>query len=205
MSPANTLRMTSGTIVVLLAALAVATAFAFWRPDVSEAWFTALGAGAATYLTWGLWKVSQDQLSLLARQNEAQLMLTLMTEYDGLRDSIATLVSWHMQCAENDADPAKLLADEVSSAGMSPFGREVSDARFRVSRFFVRTRKLVQQDYLDEQVVRSALGGRAIEDIYLALVDPLDAAVGGQHYNTNDRDFYLGLLRKYPRPDGPRA
>jgi len=52
-----------------------------------------------------------------------------------------------------------------------PFVRAVSDARLRVSRFFVRTRKLVQQDYLDERVVRTALGGRAIEDIFLTLVD----------------------------------
>jgi hypothetical protein len=53
--------LTRRAIPLLLAALALATVFSFWRPDIAEAWFTALGAGAATYLTWGLWKVSQDQ------------------------------------------------------------------------------------------------------------------------------------------------
>src|SRR5204863_3641287 len=106
--------MTVGVVLLLGAGLAGATVFSFWRPDIAEAWFTALGAGAATYLTWGLWKVSQDQLSLLARQNEAQLMLTLMTEYDSLRDSIAVLVSWQMQCEESGADPAAQLAGEMS-------------------------------------------------------------------------------------------
>jgi hypothetical protein len=104
-----------------------------------------------------------------------------------------------MQCEEDNADPAATLADAVAAPEPQPFVRAVSDARFRVSRFFVRTRKLVQQDYLDERVVRTALGGRAIEDIFLTLVDPLDAAVGGRHYTQADRTFYADLLRKYPR------
>lgn len=133
-------------------------------------------------------------------QREASLMLSLMTGYDELRDSIEYIQQYHYECASAGADPI----DRFKAEKGVDYGTERAEAldahRFRVSRFFVRTRKLVLGRYLGEKIVRDALGGQAIEDVFLKLVDPLDAAKAPYNYGSTDRAFYSGLLKKYPRP-----
>jgi hypothetical protein len=131
------------------------------------------------------------------------LMLTLMTEYDELRDSIDFIREWHMECAANgNIDPVNRFVDELAlpDGAATPKATALDDHRFRVSRFFVRTRKLTQAGYLSEDIVRRALEGRAIDDVFLKMVDPLDKGRAGSHYGAGDRQFYTDLLQKYPRP-----
>jgi hypothetical protein len=158
--------------------------------------FTAVAAIAAVVyveLTRRLWRES-------AKQREANLMLTLMVEYDNLRDSVRFVQDWFMESAASGVDAIERFRDEMGVDHSTPRAATLDDHRFRVSRFFVKTRKLVSADYLTEKMVAEALGGQAIEDVFLKLVDPLDAAKAGHNYGVTDRQFYTALLSKYPRP-----
>lgn len=160
--------------------------------------FTTVGAIAAIVyveLTRRLWQEA-------AKQREAGLMLMLMNDFDSLRDSVQSIRDWYMESASGGLDPVERFSDAMDA----DFGEERARAegvdrdRFRVSRFFVRTRKLVRAGYLSEQIVSAALRGRAIEDVFLKMVDPLDAV--SAHYGQADRNFYSELLMKNPRPKG---
>jgi hypothetical protein len=122
-----------------------------------------------------------------------------MEGYDNLRDSITFIRGWYMESAAAGADPLQRFKDELGV----DYGNErvlaVDDHRFRVSRFFVKTRKLVQGGYLSETMVASALGGQAIEDVFLKMVDPLDSIKADHNYGLADKRFYTALLDEHPR------
>jgi hypothetical protein len=150
------------------------------------------------YLVWTrlMWEEA-------AKQREATLMLMLMTEYDGMRESIDFIDGWYMEsAAAGRTDPLERFTDELAlpDGEGTPRANALDRHRHRVSRFFVRTRKLAQAGYLSEDIVRRALEGRAIEDVFLKMVDPLDKARAGKQYGAIDRQFYTDLLQKYPRP-----
>src|SRR5688572_1218321 len=153
---------------------------------IASALFTAVAAIAAIVyveLTRRLWQEA-------AKQREAGLMLMLMNDFDSLRGSVQSIREWYIESASGGLDPVERFSDAMST----DFGEERSRAeqidghRFTVSRFFVRTRKLVRAGYLSEEIVSAALQGRAIEDVFLKMVDPLDAV--RPHYGQADRRFY---------------
>jgi len=82
----------------------------------------------------------------------------------------------------------------------------VNDARFKVSRFFVKVRKLAMAGFLDRRIVVAALSREAMEDVFLDMVNPLDQVINQRRYGREtitDRNFYRALARAYvPRPSG---
>jgi hypothetical protein len=160
---------------------------------VATAIFTlgaAIAAGYYCVLTYRLWCET-------AKQREAQLMLRLMEGYDGLRDSIEAIQGWYLESAESSVDACERFRDATEVDNMDKRTAWIDDQRFRVSRFFVSVRKLTRAGYLSEDLVWNALGGYAIEDVFLNLVDPLDAVKAGHRYGMSDRVFYQDLLRKH--------
>lgn len=168
-----------------------------------------VGAAVAAWwyvqLTRRLWEATRDQVQMLTKTRETELMQQLMLDYDRLRDSISFIRAYYMDCAASGpTDPFERFKEEMT---LNLHGGTISDTnahnlddhRHRVSRFFVRTRKLIRGDYLSEDVLVKALDRAAIEDVFLKLVDRLDEAKAGSHYKSDDREFYTDLLqRKYP-------
>jgi hypothetical protein len=112
---------------------------------------------------------------------------------------VTVLSGGHPECAEaGKTDPVQRFIDEMAWDFKNERSREVDFHRFLVSRFFVRTRKLAHAGYLPEKLVREALGGAAIEDVFLKLVDPLDKTAS-PNYGAEDNKFYSELLQKHPR------
>jgi len=198
----------SAGAIVLACLLVLAALIAILRPAAQAlggdgwtaiaavgAWIGAFATIAYVVFTVKLWTSAAQQVKVQRKISEATLMQSMMVEYDGLRGDIDHIQSWFMECAANGIDPIDRFVDEIEYQAQA-----VDDARFKVSRFFVRTRKLVTEGYLPERLARIALGGQAIEDVFLMLVDPLDEAKAGAHYGIGDRMFYRELLEKYPRP-----
>lgn len=166
--------------------------------------FASVAAWWYVRLTHRLWQATRDQIQMLATTRETALMQQLMRDYDRLRDSIAFIHAYYLDCARNGpTDPIKRFDEEMA---LNVYGSGVSDTnahclddhRHRVSRFFVRTRKLIRAGYLGEDILVRALDRRAIEEVFLQLVDRLDEAKAGSRYKREDRDFYTDLLqRKY--------
>lgn len=127
-----------------------------------------------------------------AASRETDLMLRLIREYDGLRQSIVQIRAYYRDCETSGQEPMARFRAEYE--GMQ---RLVDDARFDISRFFVRVRKLSQSGYLSERVIIAALDPEAIERVFLALVDPLDEVKAGADYKHDDRDVFTALLRRY--------
>lgn len=140
-------------------------------------------------LTYGLWREA-------AAQREGDLMLRLIDEYDRLRNDIVHVQEWAGECRDEGVDRVDRFAF-MATTGLQDF-EELDQARFRVSRFFVRTRKLVRAGFLSEDIVSAALDRAAIESVFLELIDPLDKVKAGASYKTDDREFYTALLRRYP-------
>ena len=61
----------------------------------------------------------------------------------------------------------------------------------------MRIRKLIQANYLGEDIVARALSRQAIEDVFLRIVDPLDKIPAPANYKDLDRLFYLSILQKH--------
>lgn len=181
------------TNAIALASLVVSAFSAL--AAVATAVFTLAAAIAAVVyviLTQRLWREA-------AKDREAQLMLRLMDGYDSLRDSIEAIRGWYIESAEAGVDAIERFRDATHEDPIDSRTEWVDKQRFRVSRFFVAVRKLTRAGYLDEDLVWSALGGEAIEDVFLELVDPLDAAKRGHRYGVSDKLFYQGLLKKHER------
>jgi hypothetical protein len=177
--------------------------FAKSRPTEASAVFTGAAALAAlvyVFQNHRLWQVSFLQQQEASRQNEAQLMLLLMNGYDELRDSVDNLRSWFLECSSSGpTDPIERFRDEIFWDSDNERALRLDGHRFRISRFFVRARKLSRAGFLSERILRDALGGVAIEDVFLGIVDPLDEAKAGPSYGLEDRRFYSNLLLKHPR------
>jgi len=151
----------------------------------------ALVAAVYVWLTHRLVKQS-------AAHREADLMLTLIDEYDGLRDDLQRIQSWYMESAATGVDPVERFRQAAQAEFSVDFSQLVDDARFSASRFFVRTRRLVRAGYLSETVVTQALDPSAIE-LFLTKIDPLDEAKAGAEYKSDDREFFQALLLKCTR------
>lgn len=166
---------------------------------VATAIFTlgaAIAAGYYCLLTYRLWTET-------AKQREAQLMLRLMEGYDGLRGSIEELRGRHMESAEAGVDACERFADATGEDNIDKRTAWIDDQRFRVSRFFVSVRKRTRAGYLNEDLVWQALGGQAIEDVFLKLVDPLDEAKAGHRYGVSDKVFVSGPTEQALASTGP--
>jgi hypothetical protein len=170
----------------------------------ASALFT-LGAAIAAFvyveLTRRLWQEA-------AAEREGGLMLTLINGYDQLRDDIEWILQYYIECATSGpVDPVERYRTEMGNVDFvaDRDARDLDDHRFRVSRFFVRTRKLVRAGFLSERVVVAALERQAIEDVFLRLIDPLDKAKAGKNYDSEDHRFYTSLLSHYSSPKGRRT
>jgi hypothetical protein len=178
---------------IALAALAVSALSAV--AAIATAIFTLAAAVAAiiyVVLTHRLWREA-------AKDREAQLMLRLMEGYDNLRDAIDELRGWYLECAEGGVDACERFKEATGEDNPDERTLWIDAQRFRVSRFFVTVRKLTRAGYLSEDIVWQALESRAISEVFLELVDPLDNAKVGLKYAGVDRAFYQGLLRKHSR------
>jgi hypothetical protein len=176
---------------IAVASLLVSAVSAF--AAVATAVFTFAAAVAAivyVVLTHRLWREA-------AKDREAQLMLRLMEGYDGLRGSIEDIQGWYLESAEAGVDACERFKEATGEDNMDKRTAWIDDQRFRVSRFFVSVRKLTRAGYLNEDLVWDALGGQAIDDVFLKLVDPLDAAKAGHRYGVSDKAFYQALLQKH--------
>src|SRR3972149_1631615 len=166
------LRWRDGTQGSYIASLAAVSMFA-------AALFTMLAAvGASVYvvLTYRLWQAAAAQIVSQRRIAESGLMQSLMVEYDGMRDDIKKVRDYYTKCPA-DAQALDAFRNALTATdGLDghPQEREVDRSRFRVSRFFVRLRKLSNEGYLERQIIATALSRAAIEDVFLNDIDPLD-------------------------------
>jgi len=165
---------------------------------------TVVGAFAAWYyvrLTHKLWRATAGQVEIAKKNSEAELMLRLMMEYDFMRPQLNTLREWWpILASDNQIQQMKRFAEEQKDA--LDAGREynINEARHRISRFFVRIRKLAQAGYLSEDLIVAALDADAIDLTFLKRVDPLDELVAPTSYKCVDRQFFADLLgRRYGR------
>lgn len=154
-------------------------------------------AGIYVVLTYLLWRQNH-------RANQAVLMQQLMVEYDGLRDSIRTLQRWYMESASSGVDAVGRFGDAISVDFVASEVEAVDDARFAVSRFFVKIRKLCIAGFLERRIVILALGRAAMENVFLSLVDPLDRVKAEGKYGKVDRDFFSDLVRDRKKPVSQR-
>jgi hypothetical protein len=163
-------------------------------------YIAALAAIVAGLVGWRYLEWTRRMWEETSKQRESALMLSLMEDYDGMRESIDFVRSWSFESLEAGLDPTVRFDREVGFDFYdNDQARLMDEHRHRVSRFFVKTRKLVFAGYLTEKIVRDALGGQAIEDVFLKLIDPLDKVKAPGNYQSIDRAFYTHLLLKYPR------
>jgi hypothetical protein len=164
-----------------IAVQTVATLLAF----VAASWYVRL--------TQLLWRETQ-------RTNQANLMQQLMVEYDGLRDSVITIQEWYRESASAGVDPLQRFDEATAVDDVDYAVERVDDARFRVSRFFVKIRKLSLAGFLERRIIVLALNRAPMADVFLSLVDPLDQVISARVYgrtNVTDREFFGGLIRDF--------
>jgi len=136
-----------------------------------------------------------------ANEWKAGLVLRLSDEYDGLRESIELIEGYYMEFMEfreGGKNPVPYFRDNIDPGIDDPKAKAIYEARFKVSRFFAKIRKLVRAGYLSEELVISAID-RGAFILFVNTIEPLDKARPWHGYNPNDRDFYVALLDKYPR------
>jgi hypothetical protein len=158
-------------------------------------------AGVLVYvvLTYRLWRETQRSAEDARRTTEATLMSQLMAEYDSMRDSVTKVQDFYRRFDSADEAVETFHKARASRDLDSDVIREVDPARFRVSRFFVRIRKLARAGFLSRRIVWLALQRAAIEDVFLGQVDPLDQVISELTYgrrNVVDRDFFRQLLQE---------
>lgn len=151
-------------------------------------------AGVYVVLTYLLWRQNH-------RSDQAVLMQQLMVEYDELREHVHTLQQWYKGSASAGADAVQRFDDATADDPMSDEVEYVDAARFAVSRFFVKVRKLCLEGFLERRIVIAALNRAPMEDVFLSLVDPLDQVIAarGAGRNVVDRDFYRSLVDELMR------
>jgi hypothetical protein len=175
--------------------------------SLAAAVFTTGGAVAAilyVILTFRLWEEAARQVETQRRIAETTLMQTLMVEYDGLRDDIQRVQEFYASFQSKE-DALTAFTENRRTLRLDWIGLRVDPSRFRISRFFVKIRKLAGSGYLDEELIVTALGREHIEDVFLKLIDPLDQEVAFQRRGSNDltdRHFYEGLAKKVSAPVG---
>jgi hypothetical protein len=157
----------------------------------------ALGVLVYVVLTYRLWEQSRQANAASRRTNEAAIMSELMTGYDSLRDDVRALQDFFRRFPDHaeaiEAFRRARSADDQNSHEM----QTVDPARFRISRFFVRVRKLARAGYVSRRIVFLSLNREPIEDVFLLLVDPLDEVISVAargRASLADRAFYTQLL-----------
>ncbi|MEQ1896078.1 MAG: hypothetical protein ABL971_01665 [Vicinamibacterales bacterium] len=134
-------------------------------------------------------------------QRQTDLALRLMEEYDALRAAIQNVQEWHLESAAAGVNAVERFREALELDFATDDSKLVDDSRFKVSRFFVKVRKLSLAGFLDRRLIAAALSRAAVEDVFLGLIDPLDQVVSCRHYgrpNITDRDFYRDLAKMYP-------
>jgi hypothetical protein len=168
----------------------------------------ALGVLVYVVLTYRLWEQSRQANAATRRTNEAALMSQLMTGYDGLRDDVRALQDFFRRFPDHAQAIGTFRRARSAHDQNSHEMQTVDAARFRVSRFFVRVRKLARAGYISRRIVFLSLNREPIEDVFLRLVDPLDevisVAVRGRP-SLADRTFYPLLLADWARLDVEEA
>ncbi len=137
-------------------------------------------------------------------QRQTDLVLRLMEEYDGLRTAIQNVQGWYFESASARVNAVERFEEALGLDFAIDDSKLIDDSRFKVSRFFVKVRKLSAAGFLDRRLIVAALSRAAIEDVFLKLVDPLDQVIFERTYgrpNIKDRDFYRELATMYPRPE----
>lgn len=138
---------------------------------------------------------------LLRQGHRAQLttlMQQLMREYDELRDDIRTVQRfWKVNGARaiENFSAAKAAPDQTSYEM-----QDVDPARFRISRFFVKVRKLTDAGFLERTIIVAALDRASIDKVFLPFIDPLDQVIRAVAYgsgDSRDREFFTALLKDY--------
>jgi hypothetical protein len=160
----------------------------------------AVGVLVYVVLTYRLWQETQRANEAARRTNEATLMSQLTVEYDNLRDSIRTVQDFYRQYPNRQAALNAFRDILTASVKESQITQVVDPARFRVSRFFVRIRKLSKADFLSRRIVWLALQRAAIEDVFLERIDPLDQVINSLNNrppSIADRDFFRQLLEDH--------
>ncbi len=169
---------------------------------LAAAVFTAAAAIAAlvyVVLTHRLWRENASQVEAQRRGAETALMQGLMIEYDRLRDSIGVVQEFFTQHGPNEALNV-FRAGRIAPDRNNDIVQSVDPARFRVSRFFVRIRKLALAGYLDRRLIFTALGRAAVEDVFLRQIDPLDQVISmADHSRATSltQSFSLRLLSNF--------
>jgi hypothetical protein len=158
----------------------------------------AMAAALYVWLTYQLWCATAAHVAMLKTSRETELMLRLIREYDGLSGDIDYIGDFFNDCACNGpSDPVKRFAEAMRLDAPDSRASSVDESRFRVSRFFVRTRKLVRAGYLSERVVVAALDREAVQ-VFLEFVEPLNQGIAGRNYKSDDKEFFQALLTRYP-------
>ena len=186
-------------IIATLRPAAAARGADGWNAATAVAgWVVALTAIFAVIYSVKLWRSATEQVRTQRRTAEAQMMLSLMTEYDQLRTEIRELQAFFQKYGEAGAveefRKAKQLIDPTSW-----FLQVIDPARFKVSRSFVKIRKLTDARYLDRTLIVGALDEAAVK-VFLSNVDPLDAVINPVAYGSigkRDREFFSELLDEY--------
>ncbi len=161
---------------------------------------SAIAAGGVmvyVLLTYRLWEEARQTNVTAAKTSEATLMSQLMTEYDGMRDAVQAINDFYDAYPEREQAIAAFRAARDQTDRNNAVLRQVDPSRFRLSRYFVRLRKLSNAGYLSRRIIFVALNRAAIEDVFLARVDPLDQVIASRKHgrpNVVDRDFYQQLL-----------
>lgn len=145
-------------------------------------------------LTYGLWQETAAQVRNQKQMAETALMQSLMVEYDQLRNSIQVIQQWWRERAgSNPRD-----AFRFSLAAKDPDIVALDDHRFRVSRFFVRIRKLAAKGFVSEDLIEASLSRESIQ-MFLDQVDSLDHVkrqIAGREPNLTDTHYFRSLLQR---------
>lgn len=157
----------------------------------------AVGVFIYVVLTYRLWQETTRTNEEGKRINEATLMSQLMVEYDSMRDAVRVIQDYYRGFPDREQALEAFRRAQTAQDRSNDIMRLVDPSRFRLSRFFVRIRKLSVGGFLSRRIILMALGRAAIEGMFLEQIDPLDQVISRLAYsrdNVTDRDFFRGLL-----------
>jgi hypothetical protein len=179
------------------------TALGAFSTAVTAIMSTVAGIGVLVYvaLTHRLWMESRRSNEQARRTAEAALMTQLMIEYDKRRNDVTTIRDFYRMYQTKEA-ALKAFRDlkefgDQSGDRTTQVDQRVDPARFRLSRFFVRIRKLSNAGFLSRRIIWLALQRAAIQETFLDHVDPLDQVIASLNKRTGtlaDRRFFQKLL-----------
>lgn len=191
------------SLLVVVGAVAVLLVTWFihesWPPsDPPMFWVTlaaAVFAGLIVFLSWRLWTTAARDAHRAQRQSQLELVERLMTEYDQMRESIQALQEWKRTRGGADFVETFRVGLRDKHENIS----KIDEHRHRVSRFFVRLRRLTEHGFVDVDILRISLYRRSVQEVFLDLVDRLDEVaceVNNKHFGDADRKFYRAFLKQ---------